>query len=465
MPSSRLPRRLARALGAAALVAATVAPAPGAGAQAAANDPGFAQGLQWGLERIGAPQAWATARGDGITIAVIDSGIDLAHEDLVEKIVAQTTCIGTGGDASRCRGNAQDDNGHGTHVAGIAAATTGNDRGVAGVAPGARLMAVRVLANSCTGPPDDQRCTASGTAGDVAAGIRWAVDNGAHILNLSLGGSTLSDVLVGCAFCDAIEYAWSKGVIAVVAAGNDQLLPTGFGQEPAVVVTATNRDDARASYSNTSSGLLRTARWPVAAPGGEAETDPADCGSGRHPKGILSTYWIPSAQNQYACLAGTSMAAPHVAGALAVLRSQGLAPLAAIERLLGTARDLGAPGRDAVFGTGLIDLARAAGPAPPIDPGTTIAPPPSTDPPGTTAAPPTTPAPDGTAAPDTSAPVDTLPSTEQAAPFTRASDTAAADDGEEPEAWLVALAVGLLASVALGTGTAGWRQLARREDG
>jgi subtilisin family serine protease len=447
---------LARAI---VVVALSVTAAAPAGGQAAANDPALAQGLQWALDRIGAPQAWASSRGAGITIAVIDSGIDLAHEDLVSKTVGQTTCLGTGGDPGRCRGSAQDDNGHGTHVAGIAAAATGNDRGVAGVAPDAGLMPVRVLTNSCDGG-DPGRCTASGTAGDVAAGIRWAVDHGAHIVNLSLGGSTLQDAVVGCAFCDAIEYAWSEGVIAVVAAGNDQLLPTGFGDEPAVVVTATNKDDARASYSNASSGILRTARWPVAAPGGEAETDPADCGSNGQPKGILSTYWTRGTQNAYACLAGTSMAAPHVAGALALLRGQGLGPQAAVERLLGTARDLGPPGRDADFGMGLIDVARAAGPAAPTDPGTTIAPPPQGDDTSATTAP--APAPDttGTAPPPApDAPVDTLPSTEQAAPFTSAGGVR---DEEEAEAWLVALAFAALAASALTTGSAVVRHLSPR---
>ncbi|HJR27069.1 MAG TPA: S8 family serine peptidase, partial [Acidimicrobiales bacterium] len=352
MPTVRV---LARALAAVALVAAV--PMAAAAAQSA-DDPVFAQGLQWGLTKVGAPAAWTRGTGAGVTIAVIDSGVDPQHEDLARKIVGQTSCFGTSGDPGRCSGSARDDNGHGTHVAGIAAAATNNGRGVAGVAPDAQLIAVRVLRDECT----PEGCTATGTAGDVAAGIRWAVDHGADVLNLSLGGGTLQNVL-GCAFCDAIEYAWSKGVITVIAAGNDALLPAGFGDEPAIVVTATNRDDGRASYSNSSSGILRTARWPVSAPGGEAERDAADCATGGRPSGILSTYWLkdePSRHDQYACLAGTSMAAPHVAGGLAILRGQGLSPQAAVDRLLGTARDLGSPGRDASFGVGLIDLARAA---------------------------------------------------------------------------------------------------------
>src|SRR3546814_10331011 len=94
-------------------------------------------------------------------------------------------------------------------------------------------------------------CSATGTAADVAAGIRWAADRGADVINLSLGGGALQATL-GCAFCDAVEYAWSKGAIPVIAAGNDSVLAAGFADEPAIIVTATTRDDTRASYSNSS---------------------------------------------------------------------------------------------------------------------------------------------------------------------------------------------------------------------
>ena len=413
-------------------------------ATAGANDPVFEQGLQWGLEHIGVPQAWATSRGDGVTIAIVDSGIDLGHEDLSGKVVAQTSCIGTGGDSGKCSGSAQDDNGHGTHVAGIAAATTDNHRGVAGVAPDAKLLVVRVLTNTC----GNDGCSATGTSGDVAAGIRWAADHGADIINLSLGGGTLQGAL-GCAFCDAIDYAWSKGVISVIAAGNDSLLPAGFGNEPAVVVTATTRDDARASYSNASSGILQSARWPVSAPGGEGETDKADCATGGTPKGVLSTYWISGHQNEYACLAGTSMAAPHVSGVLALLLAQGRTPQGAVDRLLATARDLGTPGRDPSFGVGIIDAAKAVGPAPPAS-STSGAP--TTKGTSATTGAPTTGA-SSTEAPTTSgtdAPIGTLPSTGQAAPLRSSSD-------DEPPGALVALAVILVLSTAATTGAAAWR--------
>jgi subtilisin family serine protease len=407
MSRSSYPRRSMLAAAAVALLA-LLAPVPTAAAPMAvdADDPAFTQGLQWGLERIGAPRAWQEATGAGTIIAIVDSGADLGHEDLVGRIETTVSCIGAAGDPGRCgRGSAQDDNGHGTHAAGIAAAHTGNGTGIAGVAPGARLMIVRVLRDQCTNPADRSTCTASGTAGDVAAGIRWAAQNGADVINLSLGGGAIQSI-GGCAFCDAVRDAWDLGAIPVVAAGNDAILPAGFGvDDPAVVVTATTRDDRAASYSNTNSDLLRRAKWPVAAPGGEGERDSSDCAPGGHPRGILSTYVHPGLRNGYACLAGTSMAAPHVSGSLAVLRSQGRSPQDAVERLLATADDLGRPGRDATFGYGRINLARAVGssPSPATSPGT-VAPPPTepatTEPPQTEPAePPTTVAPPTTTAP------------------------------------------------------------------
>lgn len=339
-------------------------PPPAAVARVEVNDPVFTQGLQWALDRIGAPDAWSLATGRGVTIAVIDSGIDLNHEDLRGKLVGSVSCIGSDGDSSGCTGSAQDDSGHGTHVAGVALATTDNGLGIAGVAPDARLLAVRVLAHRC----NIERCTAEGSMADAAAGVRWAVDHGADVINLSLGSDGGADPLA-CSLCSAIDYAWSNGVIAVLAAGNDatndqRALPSTFTDEPAVVVTATTRDDTRASYSSSSAGTLRSARWPIAAPGGEGETNASDCGTNGTPKGVLSTFWVAGQSNQYACMAGTSMAAPHVSGALAVLLSAGYNPQGAVDQILSTATDLGPPGRDDVYGYGRVDLAKAAGVTP-----------------------------------------------------------------------------------------------------
>jgi subtilisin family serine protease len=439
-------RSLASLCGAGLALIVAVAPARAGGTSP--NDPVFTQHLQWGLERIGAPGAWARGTGDGITIAVVDSGVDLSHEDLAPKLDGNVSCIGASGNAARCSGSGQDDNGHGTHVAGIALAATGNSRGIAGVAPDARLLAVRVLKDDCAGA---EACTATGNADDVAAGIRWATDHGADVINLSLGGGTVQSVL-GCAFCDAVEYAWSKGAIAVIAAGNDSALPSGFSDEPAVVVTATTRADTRASYSNASSGLLRNARWPVAAPGGEAETDPDDCATGGTPKGILSTYWSEGHQNGYACLAGTSMAAPHVSGSLAVLRSTGLSPQASIDRLLATAQDLGAPGRDDEFGMGRIDLGRAVGTAPGGTSTTSTAPGTSTTDPTVTSTSASTTVPGETTT--TAAPV-SVPEVAEPAPFDSPTPTPEAD---EVPTWLAALAGAAILATGGGTVVAATRK-------
>jgi subtilisin family serine protease len=330
-----------------ALVAATGAPRASA-EQGPTNDPG--SGLEWHLGAIGAPAAWAAATGRGATIAIIDTGVDLAHEDLQDgKIAAAVTCLDTGGDASRCVDGGQDDDGHGTHVAGIAAAHGGNGIGVVGVAPDATILAVKVLHEDCGGILTPG-CEASGTAADVESGVRWAADHGATVINLSLGSTTQS--VFGPGFARAIEYAWDRGVISVVAAGNDFVLGSGFSNEPAIVVDATNRSGGKATYSNG----VGAAHWAMAAPGGEVDTS-SSCESS--PQGILSTFWRTGESSSYACLAGTSMAAPQVAGAAAVLRSAGLSAQETVDRLLSTARDIGLPGRDGTFGSGLLDLSAA----------------------------------------------------------------------------------------------------------
>lgn len=313
-------------------------------------------GLQWGLDRIGAVSAWDTARGDGVVIAVVDSGVALDHEDLAPNLVPGTACHDTGGDAARCTGSAQDDDGHGTHVAGIAAAVAGNRVGVAGVAPGARIMPIKVLHRPC---PD---CDSAGRAPDVAAAVRWATDHGADVINLSLGSTTNS--VFGPGFVDAVRYAWDGGAIPVVAAGNQFVLTADFGDAPAVVVSAVARDDTIPSYAN---GVGR-ARWAVAAPGGEGGDTADSCAQDGDPVGILSTYWSVNDDDAYACLSGTSMAAPHVSGLLALLLSAGLDPASAIETMLGTADDLGEPGVDPTFGTGVINAAAAVAAAPSVDP-------------------------------------------------------------------------------------------------
>ncbi len=275
------------------------------------DDPGWGQ--QYGPAAIQAPQAWGMVTGSiSVTLAVIDSGIDLVHPDLADRLVPGLTLVA--GTAT-----AQDDNGHGTHVAGIAAADGGNAIGIAGINWGARLMPVKVL--DSRGQGDDA---------DVAAGIVWAVDHGADVINLSLGGPCPSPVMEL-----AVTYAYTMGVTVVAAAGNSGgpgvLCPAAF---PTVIaVAATTADNTRASFSTYGPEV------DLAAPGAV----------------IYSTLWTPAGSG-YGYKSGTSMAAPHVAGVAALLAGQPEfdSPDKIREALEATALDLGSLCRDSYYGAGLV---------------------------------------------------------------------------------------------------------------
>jgi len=286
---------------------------------AASNDPYFPE--QWALDRISAPAAWSLTTGSGIRIGVVDTGIDLQHEDLATKVVASTSCVGAGDFETACNGSAQDDQGHGTHVSGIAAAVKDNGKGVAGVAPGAQLVVAKVLST-----------TGTGNGSDVIAGIKWVVDHGAKIVNLSLGdpAQPINALISENELTEGVNYAWGKGAIPVIAAGNSNAAGLGleggsYGDLNAVIVGATGPDDKPSSYSTSTGG----AKWAIAAPGGAGGT--------KKDEDIYSTFWISKQKNAYTYLAGTSMAAPHVSGALALLLAQGYGPEAAVTRLLDTA--------------------------------------------------------------------------------------------------------------------------------
>ncbi len=330
-------RRLACALAVAVTFAG--AGAPWLTRAAAASDPD--QSKQWGLATIGAPAAWARSTGAGIRIGIVDTGVDLGHEDLAAKIVARADCVDSGGQASGCRtgtGAGQDDYGHGTHVAGIAAAVTGNGKGVAGVAPGAELVVVKSLDAD------------SGSVDDVNAGVKWAVDHGARVVNLSINGGLGGSLLgAGTELTDGIEYAWTHNAVVVLAAGNQNLLGLGgsnYGDAHAVVVGATGHDDKLTSYSSP----LGNARWALLAPGGSGDGDAAH--------DVYSTYWRSGKTNQYGELFGTSMAAPHVSGTLALLMAGGLTTQGAVDRVLATANRSVACG-SAQYCVGRLDAAAA----------------------------------------------------------------------------------------------------------
>ncbi len=267
--------------------------------------------IDWGVSRIGANQVWNSASGTGVIVAIIDTGIELTHSDLSSRVT-------TGYDFVNNDSNPTDDNGHGTHVAGIVASTS-NESGTVGVANTTTLMPVKVLNNQ-----------GYGYLSDVAKGIYYAADHGAKVINLSLGTTYDSSTLKS-----AIQYAANKGVFIAAAAGNASAsaceYPAAYSYSMCVVATDSN--NKLASFSNTGG--------EIAAPG----------------VSNYSTY----INGTYRYMSGTSMATPHIAGAAAVIFSYCKDCSSSDVRALikSTAVDLGNIGIDSVFGAGLVDLVAA----------------------------------------------------------------------------------------------------------
>lgn len=290
------------------------------------NDPAW--GLQYNMVAIRAPQGWVYTTGSSaVTIAIIDSGVDMTHPDLFGKIVAGYNFVTL--DYNK-KNDPSDDYGHGTHVAGLAAAFGNNGIGMAGTSWGARIMPVKVLNSSGVG-----------TYFNAAAGIVWAADQGARVINLSFGGSAPSSVLE-----DAVNYAAARGVLLVGAAGNNGspsvLYPAAY---PAVIaVSATNSANQRAIFSNYGPQI------ELAAPGA----------------GIYSLHL----GGGYMTRNGTSMSAPQVSGLAAILLGlPGNASASAVRsQMQASALDLGPAGRDSEFGFGLIQMDAAILLAPTLTP-------------------------------------------------------------------------------------------------
>ncbi len=258
------------------------------------NDPDYSK--QWNFRNINVEQAWDETQGEGITVAVIDTGVSQVPDLKLTKLVK-------GYDFVNDKADAADDNGHGTHVAGTIAQSTNNGYGVAGIAYKAGIMPLKVLSS-----------TGGGTVADIAESIKFAADNGADVINMSLGGGGASTMIE-----EAIKYANSKGLVIVAAAGNEGRNASSYpARYPNVIsVSATDAAGDKASYSNFGAGV------DISAPGG-SETG----------KIIQNTLDPSSGESVFVGFQGTSMAAPHVAGVVALIKASGISEPAEVLSVL-----------------------------------------------------------------------------------------------------------------------------------
>lgn len=294
--------------------------------------------FQWHLEDIHVEGAWDTADGEGVVVAVIDTGVAFADaangpfrrvQDLdPERLVA-------GYDFVSDDDQPHDEHGHGTHVAGSVAQTTDNGYGGAGVAPNALIMPIRVLDRS-----------GRGNTADIAESIRWAADNGADIINMSLGGPLPSRIMQ-----DAVAYAHRKGVTVIAAAGNSGWSMPSYpaAYRNVIAVAATQYDRTTTFYSNYGRYI------DIAAPGGNTRVDQNNDG---RPDGVLQetlTRENPG-EHEFALYMGTSMASPHVAGVAALIHQMGITHPDRVEAVLteSASRDVPDYQRDR-YGAGILD--------------------------------------------------------------------------------------------------------------
>ncbi|MEW6489528.1 MAG: S8 family serine peptidase, partial [Thermodesulfobacteriota bacterium] len=276
----------------------------------AVNDPSF--GSQWYLPKIGAPTAWDTATGGGITIAILDTGVDGTHPDLVPNLVP-------GWNVYDNNANTSDVHGHGTWVAGVAAAAANNGIGIASVAWSARIMPIRIA------DPNGYAYWST-----VASGITWAADHGAHVANVSYNGVSGSSTVQSAA-----RYLRDRGGLTVVAAGNSGGEELIAASPDIITVSATTSTDTKASFSSYGAYV------DLAAPGTSMLTTARGGG--------------------YVTVQGTSFASPCAAGvfALVMAANPALAPSEVEAAVFETALDLGGAGWDPYFGYGRADAAAA----------------------------------------------------------------------------------------------------------
>lgn len=295
------------------------------------NDPGVSR--QWALSDMDVENAWNISRGSpSIIVAVIDTGIDINHPDLRDKIVDPFNAV----TSSTSISSVIDDVGHGTHVAGIIAADLNNGIGIAGVGGNVKIMPIKADSYDPTqGQPDF-------ADSDIANGIYWAVNHGARVINMSLGGSQTSSTLN-----NAVNYALQHNVVVVAAAGNDG---TNVPDYPAacsgvIAVAATDQTDTDTSWSNYGSYI------DISAPGADIySTTPT----------YSPTYGISNLAEKYDYLSGTSMASPEVAGLAALVLSvkPNLTVNQVQQLIYSNARDVDSAGWDQFTGWGIIDAAK-----------------------------------------------------------------------------------------------------------
>ena len=292
----------------------------------ATNDIGF--DAQWNLQVINVTEVWAISTGVGVTVAVIDSGSG-PNPDLTQNLNAGRSLIrGRLGDSS----TDVDAVGHGTHVAGIIAAQNNNTIGVSGIAPNSKILPIRIL---------DSR--GDGSDSDLALAIRYASDQGARVINLSLGGTNQTSALQG-----ALEYAASKGILVVAAAGNGgPTASTTFpaGNDLTIAVTAVD------PTLNAPSFTQRGTYIDISAPGTSI------CSLIRFDAVVDVSRRCAGLTEPYALMSGTSMAAAFVSGVAALVFSAKpeFNAQQVREVIIATAQDIGEPGRDQIFGAGMID--------------------------------------------------------------------------------------------------------------
>ncbi len=290
------------------------------------NDPRYTS--QWAYSHIQAESAWDIERGESfVTVATIDTGVDLAHPELTPALDLTRDYDFVSDDDA-----ANDLNGHGTHVAGIIAAASDNATGVAGTAPGVKVVPIKVIGRY------------SGSNADFVDGLYYAADLGVDVVNMSLG-TTAADLGAGgvALMQEAVDYAYSKGVVMVAAAGNESNTDVYYpgACDHVICVSATDQTDTLASYSNYGSPI------DITAPGGGSTAA----------TGILSTY-TSGGLHTYVYMSGTSMASPFVAATAALLKSH--VPAATADEietaLLSSARDIGTAGWDTRYGYGLLQM-------------------------------------------------------------------------------------------------------------